>query len=71
MKLRYTGIIPTTFIGLGREVQPDEVFDVLDEESEGLLVRSDIEEVKEPKPAKKTAPKPPTKETPDAVPDDH
>lgn len=69
MKLRYTGTAPTTFVGLGREVQPDEVFEVSEELTDGLITRSDIEEVLEPKPAKKAVPMK-AKEA-NAVPDDH
>lgn len=45
MKLRYTGSLPTTFMTPGREVQPDEEFDVQDEDAGGYLAREDIEQV--------------------------
>jgi hypothetical protein len=68
MKLRYLGATPTTFPALRLSVEPDEEFDVPDDQAPGLLTRSDVEKVSPAKPAKKAAP---AKGTTDATPDDH
>jgi hypothetical protein len=43
VKLRYTGVIPQTFMVLGREVQPGEEFDVPIDDVEAYLTRADVE----------------------------
>lgn len=46
MKLRYTGVIPVTFMSYGiGEVEPGQEFSVTDEDAEVFLTRSDVEQV--------------------------
>lgn len=69
MKLRYTGTEPTSFTALRLWVEPEEEFEVTDEDSIGLLLRSDVERVADPPRASKAkADKPgkPTDEGPQA-----
>lgn len=87
MRLRYTGLAPTTFMSLGVEVEPGAEITVTDDAAPLFLARADIEtvtEAEEPvrsKPTKSparasdpagTVPAPVTTEEVDrAVSDDH
>lgn len=57
MKLRYTGSVKATFAypSVG-EVEPGQEFIVPDEDAEGFLVRSDIEQVERKAPVAPTKP---------------
>lgn len=52
MDLIYTGTVPVTFVALAREVYPDEVFTVPDEDADAFLSRDDVAQV-----VKKKAPR--------------
>jgi hypothetical protein len=43
MRLRYAGAQPVTFIGVGA-LNPDDVFEVPDDQADGWLRRADVEE---------------------------
>jgi hypothetical protein len=49
LRLRYVGLVPTTFMhsAVG-EVQPGGVFAVPDEDADGFLARRDVEQAPEP-----------------------
>lgn len=76
MKLRYTGALPITFIGVG-SLDPGSEFEVPDDQAERWSRRSDVEEVpaetpptKSRKTSDKTAVPADTKESTDGVSDD-
>ncbi|MHA6764681.1 hypothetical protein [Streptacidiphilus sp. PAMC 29251] len=86
MRLRYAGVLPTTFVTVGVEVDPGGEFEVPDDAAPGLLARADIEEMSAPSAPRRKAAKAPaadpdstgstpdpdvTEEVPGAGSDDH
>jgi len=68
MQVRYIGDKdPVTFVALGREVHPGDVFDIPDDGADGYLTRADVVPVEEPKPARKSAKPAPAQQAPDNV----
>ena len=45
MLLRYTGVLPVTFVSIGREVVPGDEFEVPDVGAEAFTSRIDVETV--------------------------
>ena len=77
MRLRYTGALPTTLIGVG-SLDPGDVFEVPDDQAERWTRRADVEEApaetpptKSRKALKSTDPTTAPKEGSSGVPDDH